>query len=506
MTSGIPEYIPLSSIRNLAGQTAIYGLSSIIPRILNYLLVPLYTRVFLPVEYGVVTEMYAYASFLMVLFTYGMETAYFRFASRQNETRDVFSTILLSILISSTLFILILSVFSGSLAGLLTKVTAQSVSDYKRYIIWFVVIISLDAIASVPFARLRLQNKAFRFAFIRIIGILLNISLNLFFLLLCPKLPPGSWLLTFYNPAYGVEYVFISNLISSAFTLLLLLPQFKGLSFSLDKKLWNEVMLYSLPLLVAGFAGMINETADRILIKYLVADKSDALVQLGVYGACYKVSILMTLFIQTFRYAAEPFFFSHAEKEDAAKTYSRVMHYFVITCCIIFLGVILYMDFVKYFIGEEFRSGLHIVPILLMANLCLGIFYNLSIWYKLTGKTQWGAYIALFGAAITVILNIILIPKMGYTGAAWTTLICYAAMMVASYVAGQKFYHVDYHLSSALSYIAGALLIYFFSSYLRSIFSGSQNVITFFNTALLMLYITVAWLVERRKKSYLRPS
>ena len=494
------------SLKRLAGQTAIYGLSSIVPRVLNYLLVPLYTRVFLPAEYGVVTEMYAYASFLMILFTYGMETAYFRFASKQNESRDVFSTIMLSILASSAILILLFSVFSGSLADALTKVTAQSGSAYKRYIIWFVIIVAIDAIASIPFAKLRLENKAFRFAFIRVAGILVNIGFNLFFLVLCPKLPADSWVASFYNPAFGVEYVFISNLISSALTLLLLLPEFKGLHFIFDKKLWNEIMVYAFPLLFAGFAGMINETADRILIKYLVVDKADALVQLGIYGACYKVSILMTLFIQTFRYAAEPFFFSHAEKEDAKKTYARVMHYFVITCCVIFLAVMLYMDFVKYFIGEEFRSGLHIVSILLLANLCLGVFYNLAIWYKLTSKTMWGAYLALGGAAITLILNIILIPKMGYTGAAWATLICYASMMVASYVVGQKFYHVDYHLPSALSYIGAALLIYFFSSYLRNAFNGSQSLITFFNTALLILYITAVWLKERPKKSYLRPS
>ncbi len=448
--------------------------------------------------------MYAYSSFLMILFTYGMETAYFRFASKQTESRGIFSTIVLSILASSALLVCLFSIFSGSLAEALTKVTAQSSSAYERYIIWFVIIAAIDAIASIPFAKLRLQNKAFRFAFIRIIGILVNIGMNLFFLVLCPKLSADSWLASFYNPAYGVEYVFISNLISSALTLILLLPEFKGIRFSFDKKLWNEIMVYAFPLLFAGFAGMINETADRILIKYLVVDKSDALIQLGIYGACYKVSILMTLFIQTFRYAAEPFFFSHAEKDDAKKTYARVMHYFVITCCVIFLAVMLYMDFVKYFIGKEFRSGLHIVPILLMANLCLGVYYNLSIWYKLTGKTQWGAYIALFGAAITLILNIILIPSMGYTGAAWATLICYAAMMIASYVSGQKFYHVNYHLSSALSYIGAALLIYFFSNYLHHAFNYPLPLTTFFNTALFILFIGGIWLIERRKKSYLR--
>ena len=386
---------------------------------------------------------------------------------------------------------------------MMTKVTSQNSSDYQRYIIWFVIFLAADAISSIPFAQLRIENKAFRFAFIKMTWIIVNIALNLFFLVLCPKLNPGSWLASLYNPALGVEYVFIANLVSSAVVLLLLLPEFRSMNFSFDKKLWREMMIYALPLLVAGFAGMINETIDRLFLKYMVPGKAEALVQVGIYGACYKVSILMTLFVQTFRYAAEPFFFSHSGKEDAKKTYAHVMNYFVITCSVIFLVVMLYMDIVKYFIGEEYRSGLKVVPILLMANLCLGVFYNLAIWYKLTSKTKWGAYLALIGATITILLNYILIPLMGYIGAAWATLICYASMMVISFIVGQKFYRVEYDLRKFFIYLVSILLIYFISERIRHTFVLSISVTTIIHTMLLILFGAIIYLTEKNKSSNL---
>jgi len=333
--------------------------------------------------------------------------------------------------------------------------------------------------------------------------IFVNVALNLFFLVLCPKLNPDSWITSFYNPSLGVEYVFISNLVASAVVLMLLLPEFRNMTFSFDRKLWNEMIIYALPLLIAGFAGMINETIDRVFLKYMVPEKAEALVQVGIYGACYKVSILMTLFIQTFRYAAEPFFFSHAEKADAKKTYALVMNYFVITCTVIFLGVMLYMDFVKHLIGEEYRSGLKVVPILLMANLCLGVFYNLTIWYKLSSKTIWGAYLALIGAAITLLLNFILIPKMGYMGAAWTTLICYTTMMVVSYLVGQKFYNVDYDVRKFFIYIISALIIYFFSEQIRNATVLNLTLSTLISTLLLGIFGAIIYLTEKNKSTNL---
>jgi len=493
----------LTIIKKLAGQTAVYGLSSILGRLLNYLLVPLYTRVFLPSEYGVVTEMYSYASFFMIIFSYGMETAYFRFASQQHDMKKVFSTSMLSLIGTSVTLVLLIYFFSGNLAEMMTKVTAQNSADYQRYIIWFVIFLAADAIANIPFAQLRIENKALRFAIIKMTWILVNIGLNLFFLVLCPKLNPESWVASFYNPALGVEYVFISNLVSSVVVLLLLLPEFRNMTFSFDKILWRKMMSYALPLLVAGFAGMINETIDRIFLKYMAPASSEALVQVGIYGACYKVSILMTLFIQTFRYAAEPFFFSHADNANAKKTYAMVMNYFVITCSLIFLAVMLYMDFVKYLIGEEFRSGLKVVPILLMANLCLGVFYNLSIWYKLTSKTAWGAYLALIGAGITVLLNYILIPRMGYMGAAWATLICYASMMAVSYLVGQKFYRVHYDLRKFFIYIVSILLIYLFSERIRHTCVLNISYSILINTTLLILFCVIIYITEKNKSSNL---
>jgi O-antigen/teichoic acid export membrane protein len=264
------------------------------------------------------------------------------------------------------------------------------------------------------------------------------------------------------------------------------------------------MILYALPLMIAGFAGMINETFDRILLPRLVEDKSTALIQNGIYGACYKVSILLTLFTQTFRYAAEPFFFSHSTNANAKEIYSKVMHYYVMACSFIFLCIMMYIDIVKHFVGEEYRVGMKVVPILLMANLCIGVYYNLSIWYRLTGHTRWGAWIAVFGAIITLALNFWLIPIMGYMGAAWTTLICYASMMVISYIGGQKYYPVHYNIKSFMLYIGSVLLLYFISEMIRETFHCSTNVMFVINSFLLLVFVITAWTNERSKNSYLR--
>ena len=351
-------------IRTLAGQTAIYGLSSIVGRLLNYFLVPLYTRVFLPAEYGVVTEFYAYVSFLIIVFTYGMETTFFRFNESELDKEKVFSTALISLLFSSALLALICFFGSSALASMLRY------PGHAEYVVWFGLILACDAVTSIPFARLRAQGKPGRFAFLKFVNILLNVALNLFFLLACPfffKQEQGwlhDFVLQFYNPSFGIGYIFISNLLASVLTLLLLLPSFKGIGAGFDKVLWRRMMLYSLPLLVAGLAGMINETMDRILLKYLLPPDT-ALEQVGIYGACYKLSILMTLFIQMFRYAAEPFFFQQAKEDNARQVYADVMTYFVLACSFIFLGIMLYIDVVKFFIGPNYYPGLKVVPSLL---------------------------------------------------------------------------------------------------------------------------------------------
>lgn len=493
----------MNPLKQLASQTAIYGLSSIIGRLLNYFLVPLYTRVFLPEQYGVVTEMYAYISFLIIVFTYGMETAYFRFAETEANKEKVFSTSLLSLIFSSLFFVGLFFLFAKPLSNILQY------PNHTEYIYWFALILALDAITSIPFAKLRQQNKAKKFATIKLLNIFINIGFNIFFLVVCPYFLrfPDSPILPFikgiYNVNIGVGYVFISNLIASAVTLILLLPEMLDIHFDLDKQLCKRMLIYALPLLVAGLAGMVNETMDRILLKYLLIDKSTAMEQLGIYGACYKLSILMTLFIQTFRYAAEPFFFSHSSKENAKQIYADVMKYFVITCSFIFLGIMLYMDVVKYFIGAKYYSGLKVVPILLLANLCLGVFFNLSIWYKLTGKTRFGAYLTIFGAVVTLVLNYWWIPIMGYMGAAWATLICYASMMVVSYFIGQKYYPVNYNLKKILGYLGLSLLLFFASKYLQSLEILNHKMLLAGNSFLLLLFLTIVFISEKPKKMYL---
>ena len=483
-----------------------------IGRFLNVMLVPLYTRVFLQEEYGIITQVYAYIAFLNILFTYGLETAFFRFFQTEKEKRRVFSTSVLSILGSSIVFALVIILFSQPIAGFVFQADAVGAMDHSQfayYIKIFAGILALDAIAAIPFARLRQENKAKRFALIRLTGIAVNIGLNVFFLIVCPMISkngvPG-WLGIVYDPTMGIGYVLLSNLFASGMTLLLLLPQFQSAGSGFDSQLWKRMVFYAFPLMIAGFAGMINETFDRILIPYLIADKSSSMAQLGIYGACYKLSIAMTLFIQTFRYAAEPFFFSQSTKENPQKIYANVMHMFVLACTLIFLIVMLYIDVFKYFIGPDFRSGLKIVPVLLLANLFLGVYYNLSIWYKLAASTRWGAWISIGGALVTLLFNFLLIPVWGYMGAAWATLICYAAMMAASYFIGQKFYPVPYNVKSFFFYLVLTVAVWGMSELFASILGLKGILLMLFNTVLLLVFVLIAWSRERGKNGYLRHS
>lgn len=447
-----------NEVKKLAGQTAIYGGTTVLSRLLNYLLVPLHTYLFSnAADYGVVGELYAWTSLFIVILTYGMETAFFRFSQDEGVKDRVYSTVVGSLLVTSTLFIVLCSVFAQPIADWLRYPT------HPEYVRWFSVIIGVDALTSIFFAHLRFLNKALRFAAVKLTNILVNVILNLFFLLLCPwlltKNPDSAFVNAIYNPEIGVGYIFIANLVASVVTLLMLFPGILRQKFVFDWQLWKKMFRYAFPLLIFGLAGIVNETMDRVLIKRLsLAAEPQASV--GIYSACYKISILMTIVIQAFKYAAEPFFFRKAKDKDAKETYAEVMTLFVLVCSVIFTGIMLYMDIVQYFVGETYRVGLPIVPILLMANLFLGIFYNLSIWYKLTGQTKFGAYIAIFGAVITLVLNWLLIPRFDYMGAAWTTFACYLSMMVVSYLLGQKYYHVDYDLKRILFYLLFAVAVY----------------------------------------------
>lgn len=490
----------MSIIKKLAGQTAIYGLSSIVGRFLNYLLVPLYTATFPPGAYGVITNFYAYASFAAVIFTYGMETAFFRYANKSDNPKKVFSTTMISILISSFLLSLLVIVFAAPLAHW-TKNDGREI-----YFIYFTIIWAADAISTIPFAWLRLKNEAMRFATLRLLSIGTNIGLNLLFYLLIPFLAKQGLFAPLSTEGVDMKWIFLANVASSVVVLPFFMKELKMVSLGFDSQLWKKMIQYAMPLIFMGLAGMINETFDRIMIKNMIADQNVAEYQTGIYGANYKLSILITLFIQAFRFAAEPFFFAQAKEKDSRDTNAKVMEYFTIVCATIFLVVTLYIDIFKYFIGKSYWEGLNVVPILLMANIFLGMYYNLSIWYKLTDKTRLGAVVSLLGAVLTLILNTLWIPKFGYVGCAWTTLICYMTMAWVSYSLGQKYYPVPYPLKRILSFLALSLTIYILSDMLREALEYSAIIAIFINSLLFSLFIFIIYKMEEKEVKQLLKS
>ncbi|RLD34592.1 MAG: lipopolysaccharide biosynthesis protein [Bacteroidetes bacterium] len=482
----------INPIKRLAGETAIYGLGTIVPRLLNYFLVPFYTRIFDQNAYGQITELYAWVAIIMVILTYGMETAFFRYANKEKDPKRVFNTATTSLFFTSIVFVLVIIIFLQDIS------TAIRYEGNSEYIMILAVIVALDAFTSLPFAYLRFRNKARRFSFIKITGVLVNIFLNFLLLLVIPKyFGERTQELIFYRNENLIVFVFIANLLSSLTTLLLLIPELKLFRLIIDKQLLRKMLAYGLPILIIGMAGMINEVSDKILLKYLLPANVDAQAQIGVYGANYKLAILMTLFIQMFRYAAEPFFFAESGKKDAKATYSRVMTYFVLFTLLIFLGVTMFIDVFKYFIGPKFWAGLMIVPIVLAAKLFLGVFYNLSVWYKLTNKTLYGAVIALTGAAVTIVLNIVLIPKYGYLGSAWANFFCYLSMMIISYFWGRRIYPIKYQLKKIAAYTLLAGFIYYIS---RAVTIENNYLAFLFHTVLLLSF---AGLIIVREKRYL---
>lgn len=455
----------MNSLKKLASQTAIYGVSSLLGRAINYLLVPYYTSVFVAAEYGIINELYAYVAFFNVLFTFGLETAYFRFSNKkefsENEIyNSSLSLILIIVLVGSGLLIF----FSSFLASII------QFPDKANFIVWLAIIIAIDAIVAIPFARLRHQNKAKKYAGIRILNVIINIGLNIFFITICKGISEGkfltnySFLGSFYNPEIGVGYVFISNLIANALYLPLLYKCFIGYKFQLIKKQVQSLFHYSYPLMFMGLAGIANEVIDRPMIKNLWKAGYEGITGVeanGIYGACYKIATLMTLGIQAMRYAVEPFVFSQSNTKNAPETYAKIMNWFVLIACFLFLFLSLNIEWIgNLFIGkEEYKEGLKVVPILLLANLFLGIYINLSLWFKLTEKTYWGTIIALFGAIITFVGNYMLIPQIGYLGSAYTTLACYFLMVVVSFIIGQKYFPVPYKVMFNAMFIALSIII-----------------------------------------------
>ncbi|WBO84598.1 oligosaccharide flippase family protein [Hymenobacter yonginensis] len=453
----------MSVAKKLASQTAVYGISSIVGRVLTYLLVPVYTARFAAADYGIVTGLYAYVSFLNVVFTYGLETTFFRFANRAGADRqELYNRVLSLLLVSSVVLSGLLAWQAEALLQLLGLP-----AGHERYVLWLALVLGLDAVAAIPFAQLRLRNQARRFASIRMASIVLNVALNMFFIVACPDILAGKYLTALqplvarlYDPSIGVGYVFLANLAASAFTLLLLAPELLQLRFRLSVAPLRPLLTYAYPIMLMGMAGMVNETLDRIMLPSWLPEGfypgKSSLTAVGIYGACYKLSIFMQLVIQAFRYAAEPFFFSQSSEKNSPATFAMVLKWFTLCCAVIFVGVSLNLEILgeQFLKRAEYREGIAVVPVLLLANLFLGVYWNLSVWFKLTDKTYIGTYIGAAGAVLTIALNFLLIPVLGYMGSAIATLACYFMMAAVCWWLGERHFPVPYPVARLLGWLA----------------------------------------------------
>lgn len=473
----------MSKIKRLAGETAIYGLGSILPRVINFVLIVPHTSVFDPAEYGVITDVYAWVAFLNVMYTFGMETAFFRFATREGANpQTVFNTAQTAVGIITLILSLFFIAFSGPIAS------SIDIPGYKNYIIWLTCIVAIDALVAIPFARLRLEKKALRFATFRLINVLLIVALNFYFL-------------TFnYNPEIGVAYVFLINLLANALYLVFFTPAFLRWRPSLDRHMFSAMLVYAFPIMITGLAGATNEMFSRITLRAWLPDNfypgRSSAHALGVFGANYKFAVFMNLAIQSFRFAAEPFFFSNARDKNSPQLFATVNHYFVIVCCILLLGVGVNLDILKHVLRDEaYWEGLYIVPVLLVAYLFLGVYYNISVWFKLTDRTYFGTLISVGGALITILANFILIPVAGYMGSSWATLLCFFSMAVACYYIGQRYYPVPYRMGAALVYVVLTVLLVYGVNWI----SFENQVVAFaVHNLTVIAYVAVVFLIERR--------
>lgn len=489
----------MSGIKKLAGQTLWYGIPTIASRFLGYLMNLSLPFIFAqPAVTADLTQVYAIIPFLNVLFTYGMETAYFRF-SQEEDRQKLYNTLSFSLFFTTALFTICLWLFRSDIAD------AAGLERHPQYVAWMCWIIFFDTLATLPFARLRQENRPRKYAFVRVSGILVNILVVILFLGFIPSYVeknPNTFFRIIYNKEDPISYYLLGNLCGSIFTFLLLWKEFKDIRFQFSTALWKKIMQYSYPLIVVGLGGMVNDMLSRLVYRHVVdVSPEQADKELGIFGNLFRLAVLVTVMIQAFRMAAEPFFFNRSKEEDAPKTYARVMKFFVIACCFMFLLIALYRDVLEWVIttkSEEWGDGIYIVPILAMGNIFLGIYYNLSIWYKLTNKNMLGAFITIGGAVVTVVLNIVLIPELHYLGAALATFFCYLFMMIASYLLGQKYYPVPYAKKKLVAYLFIVSILYLTHRGLLMIWDdllfsiGSA-------TVLLLIFTWFIGLVERKE-------
>lgn len=463
---------------------------------LSFLLVPLYTRVMPPGSYGEVTLIFTWFAIFNVFLAYGMETAFFRFFNKESKKNQVVSTSLLSLLATTSIFVVFAFLFQESLAEWLNV-------EYQ-FIKYVILILGLDALVIIPFAWLRAKEKPLRYALIKICNVSINLGLNLFFLLLLPSLAktnPESLLNLMYVPDFEISYIFISNLVASAVTLLLLGRVYFLQRWQFDYRIWRKMLKYGLPVMIAGIAYTINEVFDRVLLAELLPENI-AKSELGKYSACYKLALFMTFFATAFRLGIEPFFFSHASSENPKKAYALITEYFVVLGSVILLAVVVFIDFLRYIIEQSYWEALPVVPIILVASFCLGIYHNLSVWYKVTDRTRYGASFSLMGALITIVINFLFIPKIGYYASALATLAAYATMMLMSYIYGRKHYRIPYNLRKIVFYFGISLLLSFLSFYVfdRNILIGTLFLLVF----LILLYRMEKEILQRIVLSFKR--
>lgn len=475
----------MAGLKSLAKDTAIYGLSSIVGRFLNYLLVPLYTAV-IPAStggYGVVSNVYAYTALILVFLTFGMETGFFRFANKSGEHPEkVYANTLIFVGGLSLIFVILCMLFLHPISALLEY------PDHPDYIAMMVLVVALDSFQCIPFAYLRYKKRPIKFASIKLFNIVGNILLNLFFLLLCPWLDVHAHQLVswFYRPEYLVGYIFVSNLIMSLVQMFFFIPELRGFSYRVDKVLLKQMISYSFPILVFGVVGILNQTIDKMIYPFLFDDRQEGLVQLGIYSATSKVAMIMAMFTQAFRYAYEPFVFGKNKEGDNRKMYSAAMKYFFIFSLLAFLTVMFYMDILRYMVARDYWEGLSVVAIVMGAEIFKGIYFNLSFWYKLTDETQWGAYFSIIGCAVILVLNIWLVPTYGYVASAWASVAGYGVITLLSYIIGQKKYPVSYPLKDMAVYLILAAVLFVLS---QEVIISNVGLRLVFRTLLLLIFI-----------------